>query len=207
MSMQHSSTATTVRPDSRLPRSLIVVILQALVVALFFHPIPVASAETVRSGVSNPDDAWIAPVQGATEADLLATFIPPEMPWSAAHRGIDIAAQALDIVAPADGEVTFVGVVVDRPVVSIRHPNGLLSSFEPVESELMVGDTVTQGQVLGTLAAAVSHCDSQCVHWGVRKPDAWQVGSTTRDLYIDPAFLLGWSEPSILWPIHSDPNV
>src|SRR5699024_5993236 len=73
-------------------------------------------------------------------------------------------------------------------------------------SELEVGDKVAAGQTIGSISDDASHCDAQCVHWGVRMPDAWKIGSTLRDLYIDPAFLLGWSEPSILWPVHSDPT-
>lgn len=127
------------------------------------------------------------------------------MPWSSAHRGIDIRSEDQQIVAPASGEIMFVGFVVDRPVLTIKHANGLLSSFEPVESELAVGTHVSQGEVIGSLADDVQHCQQPCVHWGVRQPDGWQVGTTRRDLYLDPGFLLGWTEPSVLWPVYSDP--
>src|SRR5690625_6791372 len=84
------------------------------------------------------------------------------MPWSAAHRGIDIRATANQVVAPHPGEVTFIGVVVDRPVVTIRHPNGLLSSFEPVESDLAVGDAVSRGATIGHISADAQHCEVGC---------------------------------------------
>lgn len=180
-------------------------IVHALLFALVMNPGTVAhSVENV--GVrSTHADGWTSPVPNATEADVLNPFIPPAMPWSSAHRGIDIKTPSDHVVSPADGEVTFVGTVVDRPVLTLRHPNGLLSSFEPVESDLEVGTTVAQGDILGTISAESRHCEISCVHWGVRQPDAWHIGSTVRDLYIDPAFLLGWTEPSILWPLQSEP--
>lgn len=202
--MQYTSTAAS-PPDPRVSKSLVVVMLQALLLGLFFQPIPAANASGIHTDASHTTGAWVPPVEGADESAVQEAFIPPSMPWSAAHRGIDIAAPTAEVVAPGGGEVTFVGVVVDRPVISIRHDNGLISSLEPIESDLAVGDPVSQGQVVGNISANQQHCDNQCVHWGVRKPDAWQIGSTLRDLYIDPAFLLGWSEPSILWPVHSDP--
>jgi len=151
-------------------------------------------------------DDWVAPVAGATQSDVLQSFIPPQLPWSSAHRGIDLRAATGQVLAPAAGEVTFVGNVVDRPVITIRHSNGLLSSFEPVESEHRVGDVLEQGDEVGAISDAVSHCASPCIHWGVREPDAWHIGSSVRDLYIDPAFLLGWTEPSVLWPIDTNPT-
>ena len=202
--MQYVST-TAPPPDPRIPKSLGAVIFNTLLVVLIFHPIPAASATNATIHVSQHSDIWAPPVADADQSDVLAAFIPPDMPWSAAHRGIDLAAPSTEVLAPGSGEVTFVGVVVDRQVISIRHNNGLISSLEPVESTLNVGDVVSQGQVIGKLSAGSSHCDTQCVHWGVRKPDAWHIGSTQRDLYIDPAFLLGWNEPSVLWPVHSDP--
>lgn len=193
-------------PNPRLPSSLLLLLLHALVVALFFNPQPMHSPTAAQAVSTSESVQWVPPVPEASESDVLEPFVPPELPWSAAHRGIDIGAPQTEIVAPAAGEITFEGVVVDRPVLTIRHPNGLLSSLEPVETDLEVGDTVSQGDVVANLSAEIAHCDNQCVHWGVRKPDAWQIGSTARDLYIDPAFLLGWTEPSVLWPLESDPG-
>ncbi len=203
--MRYTST-TAPPPDPRAPKSLVIVMLQALLVALFFQPIPAANAAGMRMDAPETSAMWVPPVEGADESDVQEAFIPPSMPWSTAHRGIDLAAPMTEVVAPSSGEITFVGVVVDRSVISIRHDNGLISSLEPVESDLAVGDSVSQGEVIGRISVIQRHCANQCAHWGVRKPDAWQIGTTLRDLYIDPAFLLGWSEPSILWPVHSDPQ-
>lgn len=179
--------------------------LHALVFVLVMQPVSVVHAAELHTDNAGGSNDWVPPVVGATHSDVLEPFVPPEMPWSSAHRGLDIRATSKQIVSPADGEVTFIGTVVNRPVITLRHANGLLSSFEAVESSLEVGDVVAQGDVIGVIAAETTHCDVPCVHWGVRQPDAWQIGSAVRDRYIDPAFLLGWTEPSILWPLHSDP--
>ena len=202
---------TTLTPVASIPptppprSSLFILFIQALLFAIFWNPLPQAHAAPVVTQPATTTTPWVAPVPGAGHSDLLDPFVAPEMPWSSAHRGIDIRITTEDIVAPADGEVIFVGQVVDRPVVTIRHANGLLSSLEPVDSDLEVGRMVTAGDRLGTISAEGQHCAVQCIHWGVRVPDGWRIGSTVRDLYIDPGFLLGWTEPSILWPVYSDP--
>ncbi|TQL71176.1 peptidase M23-like protein [Enteractinococcus coprophilus] len=193
-------------PPTPPPRcSLVVLLLQAMLFAFFWSPVPHTHAAEVIAKVDEGTTNWVPPVADAGPTALLKPFVAPQMPWSAAHRGIDIRASTEQVLAPAAGEVTFVGQVVDRPVITIRHSNGLLSSFEPVDSDLEVGTVVASGEPLGKISAETGHCEVQCVHWGVRVPDGWQIGSTVRDLYIDPGFLLGWTEPSILWPVHSEP--
>ena len=113
----------------------------------------------------------ITPPVASAHQEIYQTFCSTAMPWSAAHRGIDIRASTAEVIAPAAGEVTFIGQVVDRGVVTIRHPNGLLSSFEPVESDLEVGAVVAPGDPIGMITADASHCEVLCVHWGVRVPD------------------------------------
>ncbi len=153
------------------------------------------------------DTQWDPPVPGASPQDIVTGFDPPTAPWSAGHRGIDLAAPSGIVVAPAHGRVTVAQKVVDRHVVTVEHPNGLLSSFEPVVTELEVGETVQTGDVIGEIEPGVDHCDVSCVHWGVRVPDGWRIGSTLRDRYIDPSLLLGWQGPSVLWPLDHDPPV
>lgn len=119
---------------------------------------------------------------------IIRPFIAPENRYSAGHRGIDIFASSPVVLAPADGVVHFAGFVVDRPVLSIRHPGGLLSSYEPVETELSVGDPVRRGQPLGTLLPG--HCSTLCLHFGVRHNGE----------YVSPLNFLGWIPRSILLP-------
>lgn len=102
----------------------------------------------------------------------------PAPPWRAGHRGIDLDANVGDrVTAPAAGVVSFVGFVVDRPVVSVRHDGGLVTSLEPVDSALSAGDVVARGQTVGTVADDRGHCAPwTCVHWGLR----------LNGVYVDP---------------------
>jgi murein DD-endopeptidase MepM/ murein hydrolase activator NlpD len=94
------------------------------------------------------------------------------------------------VTSPADGVVTFAGVVVDRPVLTIDHGDGLRSSFEPVTSDLKPGDHVGKGQSIGSLAPA--HCSgTPCLHWGVRRGED----------YVNPLGFVEDLRPSILLPL------
>lgn len=98
---------------------------------------------------------------------VVRPFIAPETVYSSGHRGIDIGGEeGRPVHAPAAGIVHFSGWVVDRPVVSLRHPGGLISSFEPVTGRLAEGDSVLAGDVIGVLEAG--HCARPCLHFGVR---------------------------------------
>jgi len=157
-------------------------------------PAPAASSPPVaRLG------AWSWPVSGAHA--LARPYAAPAGPYGAGHRGIDIRAPlggdvgpgvgaevGVQVLAPADGVVHFVGFVVDRPVLSIEHAGGVLSSFEPVESSLVVGDRVTRGEVIGTLLPG--HCVSPCLHLGVRVDGE----------YVNPLLFLGGVGWSVLYP-------
>lgn len=68
--------------------------------------------------------------------------------------------------SPRQGVVVWAGTLVDRPVISIQHEDGLRSTFEPVVSSLTVGETVQTGQVLGQLTSGHRH---DCLHWGVKE--------------------------------------
>ena len=114
-------------------------------------------------GVSGGDE-WSWPVTGSRQ--VLRPFIAPVRRWSAGHRGIDVRAWDPVVLAPAAGQVRFVGWVVDRPVLSIDHGGGVVSSYEPVASLLLEGDAVEVGQIIGTLEPA--HCETLCLHLGVR---------------------------------------
>src|SRR5690554_4726087 len=92
---------------------------------------------------------WRWPVDGTRM--LMRPYIAPATPYGPGHRGIDVGASSDVVYAPADGVVHFAGTVVDRPVLSIRHGGGLLSSFEPVTTERAAGDVVQRGDRIGTL--------------------------------------------------------
>ncbi|SEI67256.1 Peptidase family M23 [Arthrobacter sp. yr096] len=133
---------------------------------------------------------WSWPL--SPKPSVLRTFDPPDKPWLSGHRGVDLgpAADGGPVTAPSDGVVTFAGVVVDRPVITIDQGNGLRSSFEPVASGLKPGDAVRKGQVLGSLEPG--HCGSTtCLHWGVRRGDD----------YVNPLGFLADMRPSVLLPL------
>lgn len=154
--------------------------------------------------------AWSPPGTG----EVLRPFDPPEQPWAAGHRGVDWAVPDGRVLAPAAGTVHFAGEVAGRPVITVAHAGGLYSSLEPVSAAegLAVGDPVADGQALGSVpdagsggASATGHCPQRCVHWGVRLPDGWMVDGSAWDRYLDPLVLLGWSGPSVLWPLEGGP--
>ena len=78
--------------------------------------------------------------------------------------------------------------VVDRPVLSIQHADGLVSSYEPVRSELPPGTPVRRGEAVGRLLPG--HCASVCLHFGVR----------LHGQYVSPLNYLGGIPRSVLLP-------
>ena len=109
---------------------------------------------------------------------VVRRFERPALRWSAGHRGIDIDAPAgTPVLAPGDGIVTFSGTVVDRGVLTIRHPDGLRSSLEPLVGGLSLWTQVRAGDVVGAVADDGSHCAPEdCLHWGVRRGEEYQIG-------------------------------
>ncbi|MDJ1372005.1 M23 family metallopeptidase [Gulosibacter molinativorax] len=143
----------------------------------------VVDTETVEPGI------WSWPLEPVP--DVTRPFDLPH-PYGAGHRGVDLnAATGAPVLAPDDGIVHFVGWVVDRPVLSIAHPNGLLSSFEPITALVAKGDAVARGQVIGHVAEDPAHSPSGGLHLGARDGDA----------YIDPLALLGAVPRAVLLPL------
>ncbi len=112
--------------------------------------------------------------------EVIRDFDPPKLDWLPGHRGIDLAAVAgLPVRAPAAGVIGFVGDVADTPVVTLHHGNSR-STFQPVDSELRVGESVDAGDRIGVVAARGGHCAARCLHWGLR----------IQDHYLDPRLLV-----------------
>ena len=146
------------------------------------------TAEAVSTGTDGSEsDAAVArthrrPVSGAViqAADI------PEQNWLPGHRGVDLAARPGDPVhTSASGTVRFAGSVAGTPVVSVDHGNGLITTYEPVETTLSAGDSVTRGQSVGTLADAARLPDT------ARRDPGLSWGARLHDNYIDPMTLLG----------------
>ncbi|NJC21887.1 murein DD-endopeptidase MepM/ murein hydrolase activator NlpD [Arthrobacter pigmenti] len=142
-----------------------------------------------RAAPSPADAAWDWPLDGTPP--VLRPFDRPPERWMAGHRGVDLGASAGSPVAsPADGVVVFVGKVVDRPVITIDHGDGHLSSFEPVTALLAEGTVVSAGDAVGHLSSE-PHCPRACVHWGVREHGE----------YVNPLNFVTDRRPSILLPM------
>ena len=150
----------------------------------------------VMSGAGGPPQpvpaeppSWSWPLR--PDPAVLRAFDPPARPWLSGHRGADLAATSFGapVTAPASGTVSFVGLVVDRPVITLDHGDGLRSSFEPVESGLVKGDHVAEGGSLGNVLPG--HCGAlPCVHWGVRRGED----------YVNPLAFVMDLRPSVLLP-------
>jgi len=169
----------------RMPRPPATRRVPACVVVVFalLLPVDLASATPATANVAG---SWAWPVEPPYR--ILRPFIAPATQYSAGHRGIDIAASSARVFAPSAGVVHFTGVVVDRPVLSIRHPGGLISSYEPVIAIVVVGQSVARGELIGHGVAG--HCSELCIHFGVRRDGE----------YVSPLNYLGGIPRSILLP-------
>ncbi|GAA1832505.1 M23 family metallopeptidase [Agromyces salentinus] len=143
----------------------------------------------LRPGVDVVEaDPWTWPTP--IPIRVLAPFRAPPTPYAAGHRGVDLrATQGEAIVAPAPGVVTFAGPVAGRPVISIDHGGGVVSSMEPIEASVAVGDRVAQGAAIGTVGDG-EHCED-CIHLGVRIDGE----------YVSPMLFLGGVPWAILLPL------
>src|SRR6185369_7063201 len=64
---------------------------------------------------------------------VLRAFDAPSPNWQRGHRGVDLAAvPGQPVYAAGQGTVVFAGDLAGRPVVSVAHPGGLRTTYEPV---------------------------------------------------------------------------
>jgi murein DD-endopeptidase MepM/ murein hydrolase activator NlpD len=165
---------------------LALVLAAALVTLAGAGPVA-ASASTSALGRATQSD-WVWPVDG--ERWVLRDFVAPPSAYGAGHRGVDLAARAehATVRSPVGGVVHFAGVVVDRPLVTVR-TGQLLVTLEPVDPTVAEGDVVAAGDSLGTLEAG--HCARPCVHLGVRLAGE----------YVSPLLYLGGLQRAVLLPL------
>ena len=140
-------------------RTLLVLALTAAVTL----PVPLSA------GASRPPRfAWpLAPPHQVVRA-----FEPPATEYAAGHRGVDLAAPpGTRILAAADAVVLHAGPVADRTVVSLLHPGGLRTTYEPVAPTVQRGQQVRRGTQIGTLTPGHEGCPTTaCLHWGAVRP-------------------------------------
>ena len=122
---------------------------------------------------------WTWPVTGP----IVRGFDPPDDPYGAGHRGIDIAAAVgTVVVAPDDGVVTFAGKVGGRLFLTIDHGRGISSTCSWLTSVLVrKNDHVTRGQPVATTGWGHPEMPMPQLHFGVR----------SNGPYVDPMAFLG----------------
>ncbi|NBV90174.1 MAG: M23 family metallopeptidase [Actinobacteria bacterium] len=99
-------------------------------------------------------------------------FAAPNPNWLPGHRGVDLSAQSGSrVFAPASGVITFADQLAGRGVVVISHGK-VRSTYEPVVTDLQVGDVVMRGDEIGRIDCGVGHCCTGvvaiCLHWGLK---------------------------------------
>lgn len=163
----------------------------AAVIAVLLTSATASSAGATGAG----DTRWGWPVEPAV---LVRGYEAPASRYAAGHRGIDLAADVgSEVVAPDDGVVRFAGWVVDRPLLSVDHGGGIVSSFEPVAADVAEGQHVSRGQRIGVVASG-SHCsetgrtaNSACLH----------IGARLHGEYFSPLVMLGGIPRAVLLPV------
>jgi murein DD-endopeptidase MepM/ murein hydrolase activator NlpD len=120
----------------------------------------------------------------------VSPYVQPAHRYAPGHRGIDLLPLGEATVAsPADGVIAFAGSVADRDLVTIDHGDGLVTTLEPVTSELAPGDAVASGEAVGRISLG-GHAPPGAVHFGVRLDGE----------YVNPLLLLGGIPRAVLLP-------
>jgi murein DD-endopeptidase MepM/ murein hydrolase activator NlpD len=121
---------------------------------------------------------------------VLRIFDAPSPNWKPGHRGVDLAGvTGQPVYAAATGTVVFAGDLAGRSLVSIAHPGGLRTTYEPVRPSVRVGQHVSAETVIGLLEAGHAGCAAAaCLHWGAM----W--GAASRADYVDPLGLLAGTQ-------------
>jgi murein DD-endopeptidase MepM/ murein hydrolase activator NlpD len=127
---------------------------------------------------------------------VVRTFDAPTPDWNRGHRGVDLAGSpGQPVYAAGAGTVVYAGMLARRQVVSVAHPGGLHTSYEPVRASVRVGQQVAAGAVIGELLPGHPGCPgAACLHWGAM----W--GPAAGADYLDPLGLLA-STPVRLKPL------
>ncbi|WP_432986744.1 murein hydrolase activator EnvC family protein [Dactylosporangium sp. CA-233914] len=161
-------------------------VLAASVLAAAGSALAAASAAlaTPRPSAHEAPDEPAADYQAPLDGPVTVTrgFEPPSDRYAAGHRGVDLVGVPGQTVRSAGpGKVVFAGMVGGRPVVSVEHPGGVRTTYEPVAASVVAGQAVAAGTPLGTLRPGHPCPDEACLHWGLR---------TDQNVYLDPLSLL-----------------
>lgn len=140
------------------------------------------AAQTPASGA--PTTGFVWPI--APKPPVLRRFDPPRQRWGSGHRGVDLAAsQGATVRSAGRGTVVFARAINGVGAVSVEHPGGARTTYEPVEPTVRVGQLVAAGDPIGLLAAGHPSCPGEvCLHWGLK------LGHGRHDQYYDPLVLV-----------------
>lgn len=189
--------SASVRPRRRVAAwagAALFLVVVGLLVAVGSTAPPTASAVGLSGGpatsaATRPALQWVWPAPPPIR--VVAPFRAPATPYSAGHRGIDLAAeQGATVAAAAGGTVRFAGQVAGRGVVSIDHGDGVVSSIEPITALVAEGDLLAPGDAIGIVDRG-GHCEGDCVHFGIRIDGE----------YVSPFLFFGGLPRSVLLPL------
>jgi murein DD-endopeptidase MepM/ murein hydrolase activator NlpD len=160
-----------------------------LLASVVFALAPTGPAAALELPRVDPVGEW--PLR--PEPDVVRGFDPPSDPFGAGHRGVDLSgAVGQSVHSSLTGTVTYAGLLAGRGVIVVNH-GSTRTTYEPVAAAVRVGEAVAQGDRIGTLELAGSHCfPSACLHWG------WLRG----DVYLNPLDLVGHQRVRLL-PLYS----
>lgn len=152
-----------------------------------------ALVPSTPSSAATAADQWSWPLAGTPT--IVRAFEPPPEPWLPGHRGVDLLASPGETVRAAGaGRVAFAGWVGGIPAVTVMHPDGRRTTYQPVLATVVRGHEVARGAILGRVSTGGSHClPRACLHWGLR------LGSR----YLDPLSLVGAEIVVRLLPVWS----
>jgi murein DD-endopeptidase MepM/ murein hydrolase activator NlpD len=152
---------------------------------------------SLGSGLDGPPEPAYGTYAWPVEGPVIRGFEPPPDPYGPGHRGIDIGAPlGTDLVGAEDGVVAFAGWVGGSLFISIDHEDGVRSTYSWLSAvEVVKGDAVVRGQVIGRTGRGHSDVPTPHLHFGTR------IGET----YIDPLLML--ERGSVVGIIHLAPLV
>lgn len=129
------------------------------------------------------------PYRPPVDAPVVDPFRPPTVPYGPGNRGLEYGTPSgTEVRAAGDGEVVFAGSVAGSLHVTVRHSDGLRTTYSFLARvDVVAGQRVRQGDGLGITAGHL--------HLGARVGDA----------YLDPAALFGAGPPTVRLVPFDDP--
>lgn len=159
---------------------------RAVALALALAIVVSLALDTRAAAGGTRDDVGYEP---PVDAPVVDPFRRPSTPYGPGNRGLTYdLAPGTAVRASASGTVVFAGPVARTRHVTIRHADGLRTSYSFLHSvSVRRGQRVRRGEVVGAAGAGF--------HFGVRDGDT----------YLDPALLFGRIEIRVWLVPHSEP--